>query len=233
MAALHLELPRAVAAGDEQLAALLAWLPVDGAIAVCIADADAIGIACGDAAALTVPLLPAPGSGVEISPGRHVQAPDFERVDRLLRLHGTVLDHIGVNFSQRDIGEATWLDFVERLAVRLPVYRLDIGSANDIVFVVIERGDAQPAAVLELVLDRGAQHTNLHFCLRVGASRADLERTFAAPYGGCKPGDEDFFRSVGLPSLLRLPAYLDLAFAEAAVAPWPQTVRAIGHRVGG
>lgn len=229
-----IELPRAVGADQAALTALLARLSfgADSGIALRLADADALGIAGADERSLlSVPLLPAnAAAGVEISVGQWVQAPPFDRLVRFLDAQRAVLDHVGINFSQSDLSESMWRDFIAALAARVPAWRLELGSANDIVFVVCERETA-PAAVVELVYDRAAAVTHVHLCARVAADRAVVEREFAAPQGGYKPGDEAFFRSVALPSLLRVPAYVDLAFSDAAVAPWPQTVRAIGRRI--
>lgn len=234
MQSVIVELPRAVLADEAHVAALVAGLafPHGAAVAVRVVDADALAIALADAGtAVSVPLLPATAGAVEISPGLRIHAPELPRVERFLDRHGGVADHIGINFSHRDVAEAAWHAFVERLAAQVPAYRLDTGSPNDIVFVVIDGAGTQPAAVLELVYDRAAAHTHVHFCVRVAADRAAVERAFAAPHGGYKPGDEAFFRSVPLPPLLRLPAYVDVAFADAPIAPWPQTVQAIGRRI--
>jgi hypothetical protein len=136
---------------------------------------------------------------------------------------------LGINLSHRDIDEATWLGLVDSVAAALPAWRLEIGSANDIVMIVKEDGDR--ASVVELVLDRAAWRSSFHVCARVAADRAAVEAAFPAPYGAYKPGDEPFFRSVVLPISPRLPSYLDLAFSDAQMGPWPGIVAAMGKRI--
>ena len=100
---------------------------------------------------------------------------------------------------------------------------------SDIVMVVKEDGDR--ASVVELVLDRSAERSSFHVCARVSADRTAVEAAFPAPFGAYKPGDEPFFLSVALPVSPRLPSYLDLAFSDAQLGPWPQIVAAMGKRI--
>ena len=63
------------------------------------------------------------------------------------------------------------------------------------------------------------------------AARGLVDAEFPGPFGGYKPGDEPFFRSVALPYTLGMPTYLDLSFSDAQMAPWPQIVAAMGKRI--
>jgi len=118
---------------------------------------------------------------------------------------------------------------IAAVAARLPAWRLEIASANDIVMIVSEDGDR--TSVVELVYDRAAQRSSFHICARVAADRAKVETAFPAPFGAYKPGDEPFFRSVALPISPRLPSYFDFAFSDAQMGPWPGTVAAMGKRI--
>ncbi len=233
----------------------LAWLlarmrkeqpPVGDCIAVRLSDAGDICIAVEDADGmhelLSMPLhsdwmaeashsVEGIGHNIEIAPGLCLQPADPARLTQFLGDQWLALDHLDINFSHREIAEPVWQSFIAGLGALVPAYRLDIGSANDIVFVVLENTGLSNAAVVELVYDRAAVRSNAHFCVRVAADRSAIERDFAAPRGGYKPGDAAFFRSVALPPLLALPTYVDLAFSDATIAPWPQTVRAIGRRI--
>lgn len=249
MISIVVELPGIRGAGEES--ARLDWLLAriqseQSAIEIRICETDAIRVSIEDVehvarAALSVPIaqdLSASAmhaGALEIAPGVAL-VPAPVPLDTFLRGHWLQYDHLGINFSHRALAEPTWLAFVDALAAWAPAWRLDVGSANDIVFVVLEDVDGAGAAVqptvVELVYDRAAATSSAHFCVRVAAARAAVEHEFAAPRGGCKPGDEAFFRSVALPSAKALPLYVDLAFSDAQVAPWPQTVRAIGRRIG-
>ena len=173
--------------------------------------------------------LAAPSETVEVAPGVTMQPVEEDRLAGFLRDQWRGFDHLGINLSYRDIDDATWLGLVETVAVALPAWRLEIGSANDVVMIVKEDGDR--ASVVELVLDRGAERSSFHICARVAADRAAVEAAFPAPYGAYKPGDEPFFRSVALPISPRLPSYFDFAFSDAQMGPWPGIVAAMGKRI--
>lgn len=243
MSTLVIELPVADAATDlRSLAWLMAKVQADqkpdrDRIAVRMHDADSIRISMehegGTRKLLAVAAsVVQPRAGlVEIAPGLQLQ-PDPDRLNRFLGEQWRALDHLGINFSHRELDERTWQSCIAELSALVPAYRLSVGSTNDIVFIVMEETGTTNAAVVELVYDRTLDTSSAHFCVRVGADRNAIEREFAAPRGGYKAGDEAFFRSVALPALPRLPVYVDLAFSDAPMAPWPDMVRAIGQRLG-
>jgi hypothetical protein len=173
--------------------------------------------------------LEAPSLTVEVAPGIAVQPTEEGHLGRFLEEEWCGFDHLGINLSHRDIYEDQWHRLVATVADKLPAWRLEVGSANDIVMVVKEEGDR--ASVVELVLDRTAERSAFHICARVAADRAGVEAAFPAPYGAYKPGDEPFFRSVALPVSPRLPSYIDLAFSDAQMGPWPAIVAAMGKRI--
>jgi len=173
--------------------------------------------------------LEAPSDTVEVAPNVVVQPVAEDRLAGFLRSEWRGLDHLGVNLSYRDLDEAAWDRLISAVAVELPAWRLEIGSTNDIIMVVKEDGDG--ASVVELVVDRRVERGSFHICARVAADRAAVEREFPAPLGAYKPGDEAFFRSVALPVSPRLPSYLDLAFSDAQMGPWPAIVAAMGKRI--
>lgn len=238
MTTVVVELPGADAKSGP-LAWLLARLHAEQpAIAVRGGDPAAIGILleAADGSARRLLSVPVPrgaaGPGaLAIAPGLSLEPAAPDNLSTFLREQWLGGDHVGINFSHRELDERAWRSFVAELGAAVPAWRLDVGSSNDIVFIVLENEGAATAAVVELVYDRAATQSSVHFCARVAASRDAVEREFAAPHGGYKPGDEAFFRSVALPSSKTLPIYVDFAFSEAQVAPWPQTVRAIGRRV--
>jgi hypothetical protein len=242
MTTVVVELPGAVLR-SEPLTWLLARLRAEQpAIEVRGGEAEAIGILLEAADGSARRLLSVPvsreatgnaGNGaLAIAPGLSLEPAAVDDLSTFLRGQWRGSDHVGINLSHRELDEPAWQSFVAALGAAVPAWRLDVGSVNDIVFIVLENEGAATAAVVELVYDRTAAHSSVHFCVRVAASRDAVERQFAAPHGGYKTGDEAFFRSVALPSPACLPIYVDLAFSEAQVAPWPQTVRAIGRRVG-
>jgi len=96
---------------------------------------------------------------------------------------------------------------------------------------MIVQGDGDRASVVELVHDRAAERSSFHICARVEADRAMVEAAFPKPHGAYKPGDEPFFRSVALSVSPRLPSYLDLAFSDGQMGPWPWIVAAMGKRI--
>ncbi len=201
-------------------------------------ESASIGVAVEGSDGVTRRLLSVPVArdtgrvdALTIAQGLSLQPAAADDLSAFLRAQWGGSDHVGINFSHRELDEPAWQSFVAALGAVVPAWRLDVGSVNDIVFIVVERPDTAQAAVVELVYDRTAIHSSVHFCVHVAAGRDVVEREFAAPSGGYKPGDEAFFRSVALPSAKTLPVYVDLAFSEAQVAPWPQTVRAIGHRI--
>jgi hypothetical protein len=176
--------------------------------------------------------LPAPtisGDTVEVSPGLCLQPADQSRLTDFLADHWLALDHVGINLSHRDLAEAHWQLAIAAIGAVLPAWRLEIGAANDIVMVVSE--ESGRVSTVELVYDRAATHSSLHICARLSVPRALVDVEFPTPYGAYKPGDEAFFRSVALPYMLGVPAYLDLSFSDAQMAPWPQIVATMGKRV--
>jgi hypothetical protein len=189
---------------------------------------DGFGLSLGDRPLATMK-LGAPSDTVEVAPGVTVRPVPDDRLAGFLRSEWRGFDHLGINLSHRELGEIEWQKLVASVAAELPVWRLEIGSANDIVMVVKEEGDR--ASVVELVLDRRAERSSFHICARVAVDRAAVEAAFSAPYGACKPGDEPFFRSVALPVSPRLPSYLDLAFTDAQMGPWPAIVTAMGKPI--
>lgn len=168
---------------------------------------------------------------VEINASLSLRPSTSARIQTFLTQHRFVLDHIGLNLSHRDIDEAQWRNLVSSLAARTPLYRLEIGSPNDILLAVQPAPKTGDAHVLELVRDQSVAQTSLHLCLRVDAPRKEIEAAFAEPFGGYKPGDEPFFRSVGLSPELAMPAYLDFSFEDGNMTPWPQIVAAMGKRI--
>jgi hypothetical protein len=173
--------------------------------------------------------LAAPSDIVEVAPGVTVRPAEEDCLSGFLRDEWRGFDHLGINLSHRDIDEDQWQRLVAAIAAELPAWRLEIGSVNDIVMVVREDGDR--ASVVELVLDRRAERSSFHVCARVAADRAAVEAAFPPPFGAYKPGDEPFFRSVALPVSPRLPSYVDLAFSDAQMGPWPGIVAAMGRRI--
>jgi hypothetical protein len=178
---------------------------------------------------LSVPTPTIFGDTVEVSPGLYLQPADQTRLTDFLAEHWLALDHIGINLSHRDLTEARWQRAIAAIGVVLPAYRLEIGVANDIVMIVSEGNDR--VSTLELVYDRAATSSSLHICARLSVPRALVDAEFPAPFGAYKPGDAEFFRSVALPYTLGVPAYLDLSFSDAQMAPWPQIVAAMGKRI--
>lgn len=166
---------------------------------------------------------------VEVAPGVTVQPAEDHQLAGFLENEWSAFDHLGINLSHRDIDEARWQQLITAVAAKLPAWRLEIGSANDIVMVVQEEDGR--ASVVELVLDRQAELSSFHVCARVAADRAAVEAAFPAPFGAYKPGDEAFFRSVALTVSPRLPSYVDLAFSDAQMGPWPAIVAAMGRRI--
>lgn len=193
---------------------------------------DGFGLSLGeDGPGVSIALSPVVSpDAVEIAPGVQVQAVEAGRLTGFLADQWRVFDHLGINLSHRELEKTGFDRLVAAMSVKLPAYRLEIGSANDIVMIVAESEDGN-ASVVELVYDRGAHRSSFHICARVGADRAEVDGAFPAPYGAYKPGDEPFFRSVALPFSPRLPSYVDLAFSDAQMAPWPQIVAAMGKRI--
>jgi len=186
------------------------------------------GLSLGDRP-LAAMKLAAPSDGVCVAPGVTVEPVEEARLFGFLRDEWRGFDHLGINLSHRELDKAQWSRLVDTVAAELPAWRLDIGSANDIVMIVQEDGDR--ASVVELVHDRAAERSSFHVCTRVEADRAMVDAAFPAPFGAYKPGDEPFFRSVALPVSPRLPSYLDLAFSDAQMGPWPWMVAAMGKRI--
>jgi len=178
---------------------------------------------------LSFPTTPIFGDAVEVSPGLFLQPSDQTRLTDFLADHWLALDHIGINWSHNDVSEFRFQRAIAAISTVLPAYRLEIGAANDIVMVVSAAGGR--VSTVELVYDRAATQSSLHICARLSVPRALVDAEFPEPFGAYKPGDEAFFRSVALPYTLGLPAYLDLSFSDAQMAPWPQIVAAMGKPV--
>jgi hypothetical protein len=180
---------------------------------------------------ISIALAPAGAPDVvEVATGVMVQAVETERLTGFLIGRWGAFDHLGINLSHRELEKADFDRLIAAMGAQLPAYRLEIGSANDIVMIVAEGADGN-VSVVELVYDRAASRSSFHICARVGADRAEVDAAFPAPYGAYKPGDEPFFRSVALPFSPSLPSYVDLAFSDAQMAPWPQIVVAMGKRI--
>ena len=168
---------------------------------------------------------------VTVAPGVSLVPPDSAMLRHFLASHWRSMNHVGLNIAQHDLGAAEWQALIRDIALAVPAYRLDVGSANDIVMLIDDTQPDRPA-VVELVYDRVAPCTSLHICAVVDADRAKLEEVFAEPTGGYKPGDEAFFRSVALPQSCAIPVYLDLAFADGAMMSWTDIVQTMGTRIG-
>ncbi|WP_157218864.1 hypothetical protein [Flavisphingomonas formosensis] len=242
MTRLSLQLPAVPGAADpDPLAWLLAAMRTGRppfrhcALDAGFAGTGAIRLGAGDAWLEIVPAAERSASSaatVPIVPGLALTPPDPESLIDCLTARAEAIDHVGISLSQRDLDGAAWEDFIARLAAFLPAWRLEIGSANDIVMIVCEGAEGERAAAIELVHDRTAPFSSVHLCLAMGCDRAELEARLPPPLGGAKPGDEPFFRSVALPPSLAVPAYLDLAFSDGEMTPWPAIVRAMGKRIG-
>lgn len=192
-------------------------------------DGGTFAIALGGSSLLSYPVVPAEAGSVEIAPGLAIPPADSDLLTEFFRDNWLALDHVGFNLSHRDLGLDDWTRAIAEIGAALPAYRLEIGSANDIVMIVVERDGR--ASTVELVYDRVASVSSMHFCVRVAVPRLAVEAAFPAPVGAYKPGDEAFFRSVALAAPLAMPAYVDLAFSDAQMAPWPQIVAAMGKRL--
>jgi hypothetical protein len=193
-------------------------------------DGDSLGLSLGDDALVSIAsAAPSSPSEVEVAPGVTVQAVEAEQLIGFLGDQWRAFDHLGINLSHLEFDEAQWHRLIAAVSAKLPAWRLEIGSANDVVMIVQE--DGARASVVELVLDRRADRSSFHVCARVAADRAAVEAAFPSPYGAYKPGDEPFFRSVALPISPRLPSYVDLAFSDARMGPWTQIVAAMGKRI--
>jgi len=145
------------------------------------------------------------------------------------------LDHIGINFAAATLSEADWRAFVAGVDRSWPVHVLDLPGSDIIVAIALP--SPQNTAVtgpgvqaLEIVYDRRARQSSWHVCARVKSDKAATERTFPAPRGAYKPGDEPYFRSVTAAAGVGVPFYLDLAFADGAFPPWTEIVAAMGRR---
>lgn len=189
---------------------------------------EGFGLSLGDRP-LAVMTLAAPSDEIEVAPGVAVRPIEEEQLAGFLEGEWSAFDHLGINLSHNDLDEAQWHRLIAAAAAKLPAWRLEIASANDIVMIVTEDGDH--TSVVELVYDRAARRSSFHVCARVAADRAKVETVFPTPFGAYKPGDEPFFRSVALPVSSRLPSYFDFAFSDAQIGPWPQIVAAMGKRI--
>lgn len=189
---------------------------------------EGFGVSLGDRP-LAAMKLAAPSDEIEVAPGVAVQPVAEEQLLGFLESEWSAFDHLGLNLSHDALDEAQWRRLIAAVAAKLPAWRLEIASANDIVMIVTEDWDR--ISVVELVYDRAARRSSFHVCARVAADRAKVERVFPAPFGAYKPGDEPFFRSVALPISPRAPSYIDLAFSDAQMAPWSGIVAALGKRI--
>ncbi|HTJ63790.1 MAG TPA: hypothetical protein VL899_08260 [Alphaproteobacteria bacterium] len=234
MTGLTVDLPRGRGGGtfDWLLAGLRSGDRAYGSDAVTLVPRDGgrLDIVLGGRTLLSYPAAPPgnPGS-VEIAPGLAIPPADPETLTQFLRDNWLALDHVGFNLSHRDLDIGEWTRAIAEIGAALPAYRLEIDSANDIVMIVVERDGR--ASTAELVYDRAASVSSMHFCARVAVPRLAVEAAFPTPVGAYKPGDEAFFRSVALDAPLGMPVYVDLAFSDAQMAPWPQIVAAMGKRL--
>jgi hypothetical protein len=231
---LAVDLPRGRGGGTfDWLMAGMAWgdrAYDSDAVTLAARDCGTFGIALGDRSLLSYAVAPPENPrSVEIAPGLAIPPADDDALTGLLKDHWLALDHIGFNLSHRDFDVGDWTRAVADIGAVLPAYRLEIGSANDIVMIVVEQDGR--ASTVELVYDRAALVSSMHFCARVAVPRLAVEAAFPAPIGAYKPGDEAFFRSVALDAPLGMPAYVDLAFSDAQMASWPQIVAAMGKRI--
>ncbi len=161
--------------------------------------------------------------GVDLAP---VQA---GALSEFLQGSAISIDHIGINLCAADLPEANWAAALLALDAVFPTYLLQVGAANanaNAIAIAL-----LPSLALELVYDRGAIQSSFHVCVKVAATRAQVEARFPFPHGVYKPGDEAFFISLAPPPRLRIPTYLDLAFSDGQMAPWPTIVQAMGRRV--
>lgn len=191
---------------------------------------DVLEIGIGDTRyRITIPAHVQDGT-VAVSPGLKLVSTDGASLGRYLQSHWRSLDHVGLNIARRDLDAGEWRKLIAAVAQHMPAYRLDIGSSNDIIMIVDDRF-GEPAGVVELVYDKTSSLSSFHICAAVDVDRIALETQFPPPFGGYKPGDEAFFRSVALSTALHIPAYLDLAFADGDMMPWPDIVRGMGTRI--
>lgn len=201
-----------------------------------IVDGDSIAIA-GSALSGHHAITLSPGiegsrddDAVPISVDLALLPADPQRTMAFLQRHWRTIDHIGLNLSDRDIDQIGWDALVADIGNHAQAYRLNIGSANDIVMVVKESPHGQPS-VLELVHDRSAPRSSFHICACLDAPRSLIEDAFPYPYGGYKRGDEPFFRSAAIASSLRMPVFIDLAFSDGGMTPWLDIVQKLGTRI--
>ena len=141
------------------------------------------------------------------------------------------LDHVGLNLSTNDLTADAWHNLISKLSARTPLFRLNVGAQNDIVIAILTDRIEGKFSVVELVHDQSGAQTSVHICVRTPAPRSVLEAAFPAPFGGYKPGDEAFFRSVAFLPELAIPAYVDIAFSDGGLTPWPDIVAAMGQRI--
>ena len=145
------------------------------------------------------------------------------------------LDHIGINLAAASVSETHWKAFVASVDRSWPVHVLDL-PGSDVVAIALappqEGTTGRGVQAVEIVHDRRAQQSSWHVCARVKSDKAATERAFPAPHGAYKPGDEPYFRSVTAAADIRVPFYLDLAFAGGAFPRWSEIVAAMGRRWG-
>jgi hypothetical protein len=172
-------------------------------------------------------------SNVEIAAGMHLEPARSGSIISFLKEYPPELDHVGLIFSEHDLSKPDWLKLLAKLGAQIPLFRLEVGSANDIVIAILRDRISGQFGVVEIVHDRSGAQTSVHICLRVPAAQSILEAAFPEPFGGYKPGDEAFFRSVALLPELVIPAYIDFAFEDSGLTHWPQIVAAMGKRITG
>jgi hypothetical protein len=168
---------------------------------------------------------------VEIAAGMHLEPSRSGALIAFFKDYSPELDHVGLNLSHNDLTVEQWRALLAAISARTPLFRLNVGSPNDIVIAILRDRIAGKFGVLELVHDQSEAQTSLHICVRVSAPRSVLETQFPAPFGGYKPGDENFFRSVALLPELAMPAYIDIGFNDGGLTPWPDIVAAMGQRI--
>lgn len=159
--------------------------------------------------------------------GRHTPAPQVPLEQIVDRLEGAVLrlNHIGVNVPETSRSKSGWDETVARLGASEWLYRLETGSAAEILFLLpvtpeehasgtlaTERQEA--GSMIELCCGDDTPGFTLHFNLETRLTRAELLQRFSGN-GVFKPGDEAFFLSVCAASpWAGLTIYFDLSFAD-------------------
>jgi hypothetical protein len=211
----------------------------DGLVALrpCLAQALEIGLSGDDLTPIPCAVKsPAAAKAnardnVEIAAGMHLAPSRSQTLISFFKEYPPDLDHIGFNLSKNVLPTEDWRALIAGLSARTPLFRLDVGAPNDIVIAILRDRIEGKFSIVELVHDQSGAQTSVHICVRTPAPRSVLETAFPAPFGGYKPGDEAFFRSVAFLPELAIPAFIDIAFSDGSLTPWPQIVAAMGKRI--